>query len=131
MLKQDLISYIYICFFFAGGLAAACAPFVLSRLLRPATRVSSKTLQTYECGIIPFGQSWDFRHGVAYYLYALMFLAFEVDVLYLYPVATAFDTVSSLHGIIAFTVFLAILSLGLIYAWKKGVFQWSSEKKIY
>ncbi len=127
----DLRAYIYISLFAGSGIAAACLPFLASRLLRPAARISPAMLQTYECGIVPFGQSWDFRHGIAYYLYALIFLAFEVDVLYLYPVAAAFDAVERVRGITAFVLFLGILSLGLVYAWRKGVFLWSSEKKIY
>jgi NADH-quinone oxidoreductase subunit A len=131
MAHNDLIAYLYICFFFWGGLAVATLPFAVAHLLRPRARLSARATQSYECGIIPFGQSWDFRHGISYYLYALMFLAFEVDVLFLYPVATAFDTVSARHGIAVLGVFLGILSLGLVYAWKKGVFVWSSQKKIY
>ena len=80
---------------------------------------------------IPFGQSWDFRHGIGFYLYALMFLAFEVDVLYLYPVAAVFHKVPAFRAVGLFVVFLGILALGLIYAWRKGVFLWTSEKKIY
>ena len=99
--------------------------------MRPRTKISKATLQTYECGNIPFGQSWDFRHGIGFYRYALMFLAFEVDVLYLYPVAAVFDKVPALRGIPMFFIFLGILALGLVYAWRKGVFLWTSEKKIY
>ena len=100
-------------------------------LVRPRTKISQRTLQTYECGNIPFGQSWDFRHGIGFYLYALMFLAFEVDVLYLYPVAAVFHKVPGFRAVGLFVVFLGTLSLELIYAWRKGVLLWTSEKKIY
>lgn len=131
MAEKDLLGYIYICLFLFGGIIAACGPFFISHLVRPRAKVSPKSVQTYECGNIPFGQSWDFRHGIAFYLYALIFLAFEVDVLYLYPVAVAFDKVESAQGIALFVVFVGMLALGLVYAWRKGVFEWSSEKKIY
>jgi len=131
MPEKDLLDFIYMSLVAVGGLAAAGAPIVLSLLLRPKTKVSPRTLQTYECGNIPFGQSWDFRHGIAFFLYALVFLAFEVDVLYLYPVAAAFKSVSFLRGIVLFAIFLGMLGLGLVYAWKKGVFLWTTEKKIY
>ena len=121
----------YIGLFFLCGIAAAGAPILISLLVRPRTKISQRTLQTYECGNIPFGQSWDFRHGIGFYLYALMFLAFEVDVLYLYPVAAVFHKVPAFRAVGLFVVFLGILALGLIYAWRKGVFLWTSEKKIY
>ncbi|MBN2107077.1 MAG: NADH-quinone oxidoreductase subunit A [Deltaproteobacteria bacterium] len=128
---KDLIDYMYIGLFFLCGIAAAGAPILISHLVRPRTKISKATLQTYECGNIPFGQSWDFRHGIGFYSYALIFLAFEVDVLYLYPVATVFHKVPALRGIGVFFLFLGILALGLVYAWRKGVFLWTSEKKIY
>ncbi len=131
MNDKILIDYMYIGLFFLCGIAAAGAPILISLLVRPRTKISQRTLQTYECGNIPFGQSWDFRHGIGFYLYALMFLAFEVDVLYLYPVATVFHKVPAFRAVGLFVVFLGILALGLIYAWRKGVFLWTSEKKIY
>ena len=75
-----------------------------------------------------YGNAWDYRYGVAYYLYALIFLAFDVDILYLFPVATAFDKVSGIRGIVEFFIFLGILVLAIVYAWVKGVFTW--ERKI-
>ncbi len=131
MNDKILIEYMYIGLFFLCGIAAAGAPILISLLVRPRTKISQRTLQTYECGNIPFGQSWDFRHGIGFYLYALMFLAFEVDVLYLYPVAAVFHKVPAFRAVGLFVVFLGILALGLIYAWRKGVFLWTSEKKIY
>jgi NADH:ubiquinone oxidoreductase subunit 3 (subunit A) len=131
MNDKDLLDYMYIGLFFIGGIVAAGAPILISLLVQPRTKISQRTVQTYECGNIPFGQSWDFRHGIGFYLYALMFLAFEVDVLYLYPVATVFNKVPALRGISMFFIFLGILALGLVYAWRKGVFLWTSQKKIY
>ena len=131
MSEKILIDYMYIGLFFLSGIAAAGAPILISLLVRPRTKISQRTLQTYECGNIPYGQSWDFRHGIGFYLYALMFLAFEVDVLYLYPVAAVFHKVPALRGISMFFIFLGILALGLVYAWRKGVFLWTSERKIY
>ena len=131
MNDKDLLDYMYIGLFFLGGIVAAVAPIVISQLVQPRTKISPLTQQTYECGITPFGQSWDFRHGIGFYLYALMFLAFEVDVLYLYPVATVFHKVPAGRAIGLFMVFIGILVLGLVYAWCKGVFLWTSEKKIY
>jgi NADH-quinone oxidoreductase subunit A len=77
----------------------------------------------------PYGTAWNIRFDVSYYLYALIFLAFDVDVLYLFPVATAFDTVSAVRGISELLIFVGILSLAIVYAWVKGVFTWPNRRK--
>ena len=66
-----------------------------------------------------------------YYLYALIFLAFDVDILYLFPVAAAFDKVSALRGVTELFIFIAILALAIIYAWAKGVFSWTKRRKAF
>jgi len=129
MSDKDLITFSYISLFLIVGMIIAVAPFIISRLIRPRTRTAPQSLMTYECGMEPVGQSWDARHGIAYYLYALIFLAFEVDVLYLFPVAAAFDSVEGMRGVIMFAMFLGILSLGIVYAWAKGAFEWINPKK--
>jgi NADH-quinone oxidoreductase subunit A len=118
----------YIFLFLLVGIISAFAPFIVAYLVRPAGKVLKKTLHTYECGMDNIGTAWGFKFGIAYYLYALIFLAFDVDVLYLFPVAAAFDKVSGVRGVVEFFIFVGILSLAIIYAWAKGVFEW--EKKI-
>ena len=59
----------------------------------------------------------------------ICFLAFDVDVLYLFPVATAFDKVSAVRGISELLIFVGILSLAIVYAWVKGVFTWPKRRK--
>ncbi len=130
MTEQYLVDYMYILFFLTGGFLAAFAPFIISRLVRPRAKLFGKTFQTYECGMEPFGSAWDFRYGVSYYLYALMFLAFDVDILYLFPVIDAFDKVSGVRGVFELVIFVAILSLAIVYAWVKGVFSWEKKRKV-
>lgn len=130
MSQEYLVDYMYILLFLAGGFLAAFTPFIVSHLVRPPRTHHTKSLETYECGMDPFGTAWDFRYGVSYYLYALMFLAFDVDIVYLYPVAAAFDKVSAVRGIIEFTIFIGILSLALVYAWVKGVFKWPKKRAV-
>lgn len=122
------IDYLYVLLFVAGGFAAAFLPFVIAWLLRPKAVVTARSLQTYECGIEPFNQMWDYRFGISYYLYALIFLAFDVDVLYLFPVAAVFDKVPGVRGVVEFFIFIGILSLAVVYAWNKGVFSWEKKK---
>ena len=77
----------------------------------------------------PIGDSW-IRYGVVFYLYALIFLAFDVDVLFLFPVALAYnDPMFVIRDFIEIIMFVGILSLAVVYAWVKGVFRW--ERKTY
>ncbi len=81
--------------------------------------------------MVPIGDSW-IRYGIVFYLYALIFLAFDVDVLFLFPVAVAYDSgifASSIRDFIEILIFVGILSLAVVYAWIKGVFKW--ERKTY
>jgi len=128
MSEQYLLDYIYFCTFFLVGVAAALFPIIISELISPPT-IQKKTVEPYECGIDPYGSAWDIRFNISYYLYALIFLAFDVDILYLFPVATAFDRVSGIRGVIELFIFIAILSLAIIYAWAKGVFSWTKRRK--
>jgi len=61
----------------------------------------------------------------------LIFLAFDVDILYLFPVAAAYNHVSGLRGVAELFIFIAILSLAIVYAWTKGVFSWARKRKNY
>ncbi|MBW1645179.1 MAG: NADH-quinone oxidoreductase subunit A [Deltaproteobacteria bacterium] len=129
MSEKYLVDFIYVFLFLLGGFLAGIGPFIISNIFRPRT-VNKKTLLTYECGMDPYGTSWDIHFGIAYYLYALIFLAFDVDILYLFPVATAYNDVPGLRGVFEFVIFVAILSLAIVYAWVKGVFTWP-KKKVY
>jgi len=113
-----------------GGLAFAIGPIILATILAPrGTRnVSNKSKQFIECGMAPIGEAW-IRFGVVYYLYALMFLAFDVDVLFLFPVAMAYNHGFVIRDFVEILIFVGILSLAVIYAWRKGVFQWN--RKVY
>ncbi|MBN2331496.1 MAG: NADH-quinone oxidoreductase subunit A [Deltaproteobacteria bacterium] len=130
MSEKYLVDFTYVFLFLLVGFIVAFSIFVISNVLRPRL-TNKKTLQAYECGMDPYGSAWDIRFGVSYYLYALIFLAFDVDILYLFPVATAFDRVDSLRGVIEFVVFISILSLAVIYAWAKGVFVWPKKKEMF
>ena len=133
MEQQATIDLLYVAAFFLGGLGFAVGPFLISIFLAPrSTRhTQNKTKQLIECGIEPIGDAW-IRFGIVYYLYALMFVAFAVDILFLFPVALIYNTqglVGDLRAFVEILIFVGILSLIIIYAWKKGVFKW--ERKIY
>ena len=128
MPEPHLLDYMYVLMFVLVGLVAAVSQVVFSRLISPPG-MQDKTTHPYECGMDPFGSAWDIRFNINYYLYALIFLAFDVDILYLFPVAAAFDTVSGLRGVVELFLFIGILSLAIIYAWAKGVFSWTKSRK--
>ena len=77
---------------------------------------------TYECGVAPTGDSW-IQFKAHYYLYAIMFLIFDVEVLFLLPFAVAF-TGLSIGAWIAMLVFVFLLAEGLIWAWQRGHLEW-------
>lgn len=105
------------------GLAFAAGPVVGSVLLAPKYK-SAIYGDPYECGMLPHGSSW-VRFGINYYIYALLFLAFDVDVLYLFPVAAYYPSSTDIWWTFAKVfIFLFVLALGCIYFWKKGVFEW-------
>jgi NADH-quinone oxidoreductase subunit A len=120
--EKWILDHAYVLVFLAVGFLAAALPFFIAALLAPRSRWA-KTFDTYECGMDPIGPAW-IRYGVVYYLYALMFLAFDVDVLYLFPVALAYQKVPGLGVAFEVVLFVAILSLAIAYAWRKGVFTW-------
>jgi len=128
--QQSLLDLLYVAAFFLGGLGFAVGPFIIALLLAPrSTRnTQQKTAQLIECGMEPIGDAW-IRFGVVYYLYALMFLAFAVDILYLFPVALVYNRVFAIRDFIEIVIFVGILALAVVYAWNKGVFQW--ERKTY
>ena len=133
MEQQVILDLLYVAAFFLGGLGFAVGPFIIALLLAPRTtrNTQGKTKQLIECGMEPIGDAW-IRFGIVYYLYALMFVAFAVDILFLFPVALVYKSQELVGGLYAFVeilLFVSILSLIIIYAWKKGVFKW--ERKTY
>ncbi len=121
--------HISIIFFFIQGMILfGVIPFLLSNLLAP--KVQAKDLRMpYECGMVPYGSAWG-KFGINYYFYALLFLAFDVDVLYLFPVATHYADSTGYVPFIKLLIFIVILFASVIYFWKKGVFSWPKKIKI-
>lgn len=114
--------HVSIILFFISGVLFAAAPFLASILLSPRAK-SSALFEPYECGMEPYGSAWT-KFGINYYFYALLFLAFDVDVLFLFPVATAYADGAGLVPFIKLFIFIIILLASVIFFWKKGVFTW-------
>jgi NADH-quinone oxidoreductase subunit A len=98
------------------------APVVINRLLGPRKPNPLKN-QTYECGIETVGDTW-IQFKVQYYIYALVFVVFDVESVFLFPIAAAYDQLT-LFAAFEVTVFVLILVVGLGYAWSKGALEWT------
>ena len=103
----------------AGGIAAAMvgASFVVARQLP-----NSEKLSPYECGFEPFEDA-RIRFDVRYYLVAILFIIFDLEVAFLFPWAVALGDIG-VFGFWSMVVFLAVLTVGFIYEWKKGALEW-------
>jgi NADH:ubiquinone oxidoreductase subunit 3 (subunit A) len=77
---------------------------------------------TYECGLETVGETW-IQFKVQYYLYALIFVLFDVETVFLYPWAVAYNQLG-LFALVEMFIFLFILGAGLVYAWRKGALEW-------
>ena len=106
------------------GLAAVLiAGFLLwvASLLRPIKPTREKQL-TYESGVDPVGEGWS-QSQVRYYIFALLFVIFDVEAVFIFPWATQLERYAG-FGLFEMGIFVFVLLLGLVYAWRKGVLRW-------
>nr|YP_009699900.1 NdhC [Hydrostachys polymorpha]QEJ85736.1 NdhC [Hydrostachys sp. CF-2019]QEJ87941.1 NdhC [Hydrostachys polymorpha] len=96
--------------------------FWISGLLGPINKGPEK-LSSYESGIEPMGDAW-LQFRIRYYMFALVFVIFDVETVFLYPWAMSFD-VLGVSAFIEALIFVLILIVGLVYAWRKGALEWS------
>jgi NADH-quinone oxidoreductase subunit A len=126
MLTKDLmIDFLAVALYLLVGVLFAVVPIIVSRLIVRRSAGAQRE-ETYESGMQTIGSAW-IQFTVAYYIYALIFLAFDVDVLYLFPVALAYGKYA-LRDLVEVFIFVGILSLAIVYAWCKGVFEWEPKK---
>ena len=88
----------------------------------PPTSTNATKFEPYECGIETIGDAW-LQYTVGYYLFAILFLIFDVETIFLFPWAIVMRT-AGLTGFIEILIFFAILGLGLLYGWKKHALRW-------
>ncbi len=115
------IGYLYAGLLFAAGFVFVIVATVLANLLAPHKRTKEK-LQTYESGETPIGSAW-IQYPLGFYIFALLFVAFDVDIVFIIAWAVIFKQLS-FFGFVEILVFIVILALGLLYAWRKGVTKW-------
>jgi len=105
----------------AAGFVFVILVTVVANLLAPHKRTKEK-LQTYESGETPIGSAW-VQYPLGFYIFALLFVVFDVDIVFLISWAVIFKQLG-LFGFVEILFFIVVLALGLAYAWRKGVTRW-------
>jgi NADH-quinone oxidoreductase subunit A len=127
---MEFSEYFVLGFFLFLGAFIAAAAIIIGKLLGFASKDSKNKFAPYECGMETYGNA-RIQFKVGYYLFALLFLIFDIEALFLFPILTQFKTIMAgetpLVPFIVFidiVIFVAILIFGLAYAWKKGILKW-------
>ncbi|MEZ5357994.1 MAG: NADH-quinone oxidoreductase subunit A [Candidatus Zixiibacteriota bacterium] len=107
--------------FIIAGIGIVAFTFFLSYLVQPRNPYKVKT-ETYECGEPIFGDSWT-QFNNRFYIFGLIFVIFDVEAVFLFPWAVAFKSLG-VFALVEMVIFIAILLVGLVYAWKKGALKW-------
>ena len=116
-----LRQYLTVAIFMGAAVVMVGAMLGLGRLLRP-TRPQAQKYIAYESGVDPVGMGWS-QSQIRYYVFALLFVMFDVEAVFVFPWAVRLEALG-VFGLVEMTVFILILALGLVYAWRKGVLRW-------
>ena len=114
-------SYLNVVWFIGAALIIVSLMMGIARTLRPK-RPNRQKQMAYESGVDPVGTGWS-QSQVRYYFFALLFVMFDVEAVFIFPWAIQLETYG-VFGLIEMFIFIIILTLGLLYAWKKGVLRW-------
>lgn len=115
-------NYIFIGLLILVAVAFAAAPLAVVWIVAPRKKNLAKG-DTYECGVRTHGETW-IRFRIQYYIFAIMFVVFDIETVFLYPWAVGYAGLGT-FALVEMVVFLLILLVGLIYAWAKGVLRWA------
>ena len=118
---DNLDNYLRIAVLAVVAVVFGCLPLIIARLLRPK-KVGEIKQAVFECGLESKGDPW-VQFKIQYYVYALAFVIFDVEVIFLYPWAVAFGGLG-MGGFIAMAIFILLLAESLVYLWLKGVLSW-------
>ena len=117
----NLLEYLPILLFLVIGVLVGVVPMLIGKVLSPNLPDAEK-LSTYECGFEPFEEA-RMQFDIRYYLVAILFILFDLEIAFLFPWAVAFKDLDFL-GLISMMIFLAILVVGFAYEWAKGALDW-------
>jgi NADH-quinone oxidoreductase subunit A len=121
MTETYFYQYFFIGLFVIFAITFPVLPIVLAYFVAPKKPSAIKNA-TYECGLEAEGDPW-IQFRIQYYIYALIFVIFDVETVFIYPWAVAFKQLG-LFAFIEMILFIAILSVGLVYAWRKKFLEW-------
>jgi NADH:ubiquinone oxidoreductase subunit 3 (subunit A) len=119
--SQTTLGYLYAGILLAAGFGFVIAATAFSNIVSPHNRTKEK-LQTYESGETPIGSA-RVQYPLGFYIFALLFVAFDVDIVFIISWAIIFKQLS-FFGFFEILFFIVVLALGLVYAWRKGVTRW-------
>ena len=120
-MSDYLRSYLTVAVFAGAAVVMVAAMLGVGSLLRPKRPQPEKYL-TYESGVDPVGTGWS-QSQIRYYIFALLFVMFDVEAVFIFPWATRLEAYE-VFGLVEMAIFIVILALGLLYAWRKGVLRW-------
>jgi NADH-quinone oxidoreductase subunit A len=121
-LSDFLRDYLTVGIFASLGFLLVGLLLVIAWLLRPDHHQGQKYI-AYESGVDPIGDMWS-QSQVRYYIFALLFVMFDVEAVFIFPWATRLEAFGT-FGLVEMFIFIFILLLGLVYAWRKGVLKWA------
>lgn len=122
-----LFNFANVLVFLIFGALFVCMNVMISRIIQTRNPHPVK-LSTYECGELPEGQSW-IQFNIRFYVIALVFLIFEVEIVFLFPWATVFKDLGA-FAFVEMMVFVFILLVGLAYVWAKGDLEWDKPQSV-
>ena len=125
-MRRHLDGFLPVLIMIGLGLAFGVGSVVASQFLGPRKPTAEKEAP-YECGMPPVGDARE-RQSVKFYLVAMIFLLFDIEVAFLYPWAVALRGLGMM-GFVQVLTFFALLLTGYVYVWRKGVFDWSGERR--
>src|SRR5215213_6810117 len=120
-MSEFLRQYLTVAIFGGAAVLMVGAMLGMGSLVRP-TRPQTGKYINYECGVDPVGSGWS-QTQIRYYVFALLFVMFDVEAVFIFPWAVRLEALD-VFGLVEMSIFIGILALGLLYAWRKGVLRW-------
>ena len=120
-MSSFLRDYLTVIWFSAGALVLGSLLLGLAALVRPSKPNPAKLI-AYESGVDPVGMGWS-QSQIRYYVFALLFVIFDVEAVFIFPWATRLEAYGT-FGVVEMSIFIVVLALGLLYAWRKKVLRW-------
>ena len=123
---MEISPYLGIILLFVAVAGFLITMLVLATVLGPKNKTVTKELP-FECGSVSVGDIKDQRFNVRFYLIAMLFILFDIEIIFMYPWALNLRSLG-MTGLVEMLLFIAVLAVGLIYIWRKGVFNWNENE---